>query len=528
MHEMLTMEIPFLDTYQDPDMTSTTLTVDSTVDMDLLFGYCRNLYPFPCTSLRKHGVSEEGINFVKSLMVVNPSARAPAALALKSQWLIRSDPSAGGLKPASPRPVETSFPPEGTDAVPSLVKQIFGTTSESGVIEQGMMSPTSDTTNNRIRRHRMQDVQPGNQYVLPQNHGLPHPILPYPMRPRPIHGRMSELETIRKMTMTHLDSSPKGKPRLGVESDIMGSRIARPRAPIVEPGNNFVPPEQLGPPEAIVPPLDDMGQIFDSMSKSGLREPKTGAVSDNSSKRQPRLSDGPGSRIWRQAVEIVWPGNQGVLTQPRRSLRAGSTFPRRPGGKHSNTTIPAVIDKKRAALAGDSDADPSRVIQTSNTTKASGKYESIRCLTGKTQGFMRWQPVDPGSSGLCQAYESTMERGSDGHLQSARPDSPTLPQEGGGPSQVYETTIQSRKYGGMDGTGSAVTSPQQDDLRLLRFAVSKGKGQELQLTTEDYLQDTMQDTMQESSSWRQLIDLFGEDGSYDSEAELASAIGCPI
>lgn len=92
VHQMLTLEIPFRDTYtyDDPDMGSIP-TPDDAVDMDLLYGYCRNLNEFPCGSLRKHGVSEEGIEFVKSLMMVNPSERATAAAALGSRWLLRVD-----------------------------------------------------------------------------------------------------------------------------------------------------------------------------------------------------------------------------------------------------------------------------------------------------------------------------------------------------------------------------------------------------------------------------------------------------
>lgn len=100
VHQMLTLEIPFLDTYQDPDMTLTTLTTETAVDMDLLHGYCRDLNLFPCSCLRQHGISEEGINFVKSLMVVNPSERPTAAWALKSEWLIQSD-----FSPPSPETV---------------------------------------------------------------------------------------------------------------------------------------------------------------------------------------------------------------------------------------------------------------------------------------------------------------------------------------------------------------------------------------------------------------------------------------
>lgn len=106
VHEMLTQEIPFFDTYvdSDPDIATMTSTQYRAVDMDVLYGYCRGLIPFPCGSLQNHGVSEEGIEFVKSLMVVNPSERASAALAVKSPWLVRID------SPGSPLPLSAGLP----------------------------------------------------------------------------------------------------------------------------------------------------------------------------------------------------------------------------------------------------------------------------------------------------------------------------------------------------------------------------------------------------------------------------------
>lgn len=106
VHEMLTQEIPFLDTYvdSDPDIATMTSTQYRAVDMDVLYGYCRGLIPFPCGSLQKYGVSEEVIEFVKSLMVVNPSERASAALAVKSPWLVRID------SPGSPLPLSAGLP----------------------------------------------------------------------------------------------------------------------------------------------------------------------------------------------------------------------------------------------------------------------------------------------------------------------------------------------------------------------------------------------------------------------------------
>lgn len=89
VHEMLTLQIPFLDTYIDDDLELTS-TADVTVDTGLLYGYCHGVNPFPCDSLHSHRVSEEEIEFLKSLMVVNPSERLSAAAALSSAWLIRN------------------------------------------------------------------------------------------------------------------------------------------------------------------------------------------------------------------------------------------------------------------------------------------------------------------------------------------------------------------------------------------------------------------------------------------------------
>lgn len=115
---MLTLEIPFLDTYTDDDADLGSVpTPDDTVDIDLLYRYCRNLNEFPCSSLRKHGVSEEGVEFVKSLMVANPNERASAAAALGSRWLV----------PTSTGPMLTSTPLETTHSQspkPNKNKQI--------------------------------------------------------------------------------------------------------------------------------------------------------------------------------------------------------------------------------------------------------------------------------------------------------------------------------------------------------------------------------------------------------------------
>lgn len=92
VHEMLTLEIPFLETDRalDPDLVSCISVVENTVDTGLLYGYCHGKEPFPSASLSSHGVPEDGIEFVTGLMAVNPSERFSATAALASQWFVET------------------------------------------------------------------------------------------------------------------------------------------------------------------------------------------------------------------------------------------------------------------------------------------------------------------------------------------------------------------------------------------------------------------------------------------------------
>lgn len=78
VHEILTSEIPFLDN-GNPDNTTA------------VSQYCCSLDPFPSQSLHASGVGEAGIEFVESLMVVDPRGRVRAAAALKSAWLLETN-----------------------------------------------------------------------------------------------------------------------------------------------------------------------------------------------------------------------------------------------------------------------------------------------------------------------------------------------------------------------------------------------------------------------------------------------------
>lgn len=150
VHQMLTTEIPFLEIYTDDTDLESIPAPDDTVDMDLLYGYCRNLNEFPCSTLRKHGVSEDGIEFVKSLMVANPSERASAAAALGSQWLV----------PTSTGPMSTRTPPETTQSqspMPDMIQPIavlVPLLSRDQIVYDWLVSGSNDVPS-PPRRHQM-------------------------------------------------------------------------------------------------------------------------------------------------------------------------------------------------------------------------------------------------------------------------------------------------------------------------------------------------------------------------------------
>lgn len=94
VHELLTSQIPFLEIDNGcddmDDMTgleSSFTEMNGEVDMESLCEYCRGEIDFPSEILHASQVSEEGIEFVKSLLVANPRDRATAASALQNPWL---------------------------------------------------------------------------------------------------------------------------------------------------------------------------------------------------------------------------------------------------------------------------------------------------------------------------------------------------------------------------------------------------------------------------------------------------------
>lgn len=96
VHELLTSQIPFVEIDngcdETDDMTgleSGFTGIDAEVDMESLCEYCRGEIDFPSDLLRASQVINEGIQFVKSLLVANPRDRATAASALQNPWLKR-------------------------------------------------------------------------------------------------------------------------------------------------------------------------------------------------------------------------------------------------------------------------------------------------------------------------------------------------------------------------------------------------------------------------------------------------------
>lgn len=93
VHQILTSEIPFLDTDQDlflSDFDSVPPEEKSpTLDMGLIVDYCRGGKPFPTNSLLTHRAGQSAIDFVKSLMAPKPSDRLTAENSLKSDWFVR-------------------------------------------------------------------------------------------------------------------------------------------------------------------------------------------------------------------------------------------------------------------------------------------------------------------------------------------------------------------------------------------------------------------------------------------------------
>lgn len=98
VHELLTSQIPFVEIDNRCDdmdhmtgLESGFTEISGEIDMESLCEYCRGEIDFPSEILHASQVSEEGIEFVKSLLVANPSDRATAVSALQNPWLNKSN-----------------------------------------------------------------------------------------------------------------------------------------------------------------------------------------------------------------------------------------------------------------------------------------------------------------------------------------------------------------------------------------------------------------------------------------------------
>lgn len=113
VHELLTLEIPFLERYYgDDDMTGleTNCMINREVDFDGLSGYCKGDTKFPTEILQSSQVSKDGIDLVQSLLAAIPTARASAASALQYRWVTTT-----GYKSKWHRDIERGFSVLGID-----------------------------------------------------------------------------------------------------------------------------------------------------------------------------------------------------------------------------------------------------------------------------------------------------------------------------------------------------------------------------------------------------------------------------
>lgn len=85
VHEILTSEIPFLET--DLEVDSDEEFPEPQIDNDVVINFCRGILDFPADSLHRSKVGKAGIDFVKGLLVPDPRLRMSAIEARKSPWL---------------------------------------------------------------------------------------------------------------------------------------------------------------------------------------------------------------------------------------------------------------------------------------------------------------------------------------------------------------------------------------------------------------------------------------------------------
>lgn len=93
VHEMLTMERPFLEVPEYESYQESTMLLDEdpdgpSADMEMIVDYCRGERGFPGQALKKSGASIIETSFVMALMRADPSQRMSAPTALKSAWFL--------------------------------------------------------------------------------------------------------------------------------------------------------------------------------------------------------------------------------------------------------------------------------------------------------------------------------------------------------------------------------------------------------------------------------------------------------
>lgn len=118
VYQILTKEIPFLETDNIATASGLPTDLNTTIDMEHIFNYCRGQDSFPTEILQKKGVTTQGMDFIRSLMAVDPSARPSAADALKNPWLVRLDASEGSVSVIQPLDITTT--PSAPTPAPTL------------------------------------------------------------------------------------------------------------------------------------------------------------------------------------------------------------------------------------------------------------------------------------------------------------------------------------------------------------------------------------------------------------------------
>lgn len=114
VHEILTLQTPFLGSISTPGTVSSGLTQgtrssgavstakflgadpDRPADINALYDFCSGKNEFPIDMLELSRVSNHGIEFVKGLLIANPGSRLSAKEALQSPWLLEADDEING------------------------------------------------------------------------------------------------------------------------------------------------------------------------------------------------------------------------------------------------------------------------------------------------------------------------------------------------------------------------------------------------------------------------------------------------